>query len=137
MRREIFEDEHEHFRAEFRRFVEAEIEPKIAGWNREGTTDRETWKRCGEQGYLGASAPEQYGGGGADFLGLGLFARRRISQRDQRQASLGIIGRKPQHLGPGRGRFLGSLGALVDARQTGKGRGTVVEQGRPIIAFEG
>ena len=34
MRREIFCDEHEHFRAEFRRFVEAEIEPKVEGWNR-------------------------------------------------------------------------------------------------------
>ncbi|MFP6624885.1 MAG: acyl-CoA dehydrogenase family protein [Myxococcota bacterium] len=68
MRREIFCDEHEHFRAEFRRFVEAEIEPKVEGWNRAGTTDRDTWRLCGQQGYLGASAPEEYGGGGADFL---------------------------------------------------------------------
>jgi len=68
MRREIFGDEHEHFRAELRRFIEAEIEPRVAGWNSAGTTDHETWKRCGEQGYLGASAPEKYGGGGADFL---------------------------------------------------------------------
>jgi hypothetical protein len=39
MRRDIFSDEHEHFRAEFRRFVAAEIEPKVAGWNAAGTTD--------------------------------------------------------------------------------------------------
>ncbi|MEE2672582.1 MAG: acyl-CoA dehydrogenase family protein [Myxococcota bacterium] len=68
MRREIFCDEHEHFRAEFRRFVEAEIEPKVESWNRAGVTDRDTWRLCGQQGYLGASAPEEYGGGGADFL---------------------------------------------------------------------
>ncbi len=68
MRRDIFSDEHEHFRAEFRRFVEAEIEPKIPEWNARGATDRATWKRCGEQGFLGASAPELYGGGGGDFL---------------------------------------------------------------------
>jgi acyl-CoA dehydrogenase len=68
MRRDIFSDEHEHFRAEFRRFVAAEIEPKVAGWNAAGTTDRATWKLCGEQGFLGASAPEEYGGGGGDFL---------------------------------------------------------------------
>ena len=37
MLRDIFSDEHEHFRAEFRRFVEAEIEPKVAGWNEAGT----------------------------------------------------------------------------------------------------
>ena len=68
MRREIFSDEHEHFRAEFRRFVEAELDPKVEGWNRAGTTDRETWRLCGQQGYLGASAPEDFGGGGGDFL---------------------------------------------------------------------
>jgi len=68
MRREIFSEEHEHFRAEFRRFVEAEIEPRVEAWNRAGISDRETWQRCGQQGYLGASAPEEYGGGGGDFL---------------------------------------------------------------------
>ncbi len=68
MRRQIFSDEHDHFRAEFRRFVEAEIEPRVEEWNRAGTTDKATWKLCGEQGFLGASAPEEYGGGGGDFL---------------------------------------------------------------------
>jgi acyl-CoA dehydrogenase len=68
VRREIFSDEHDLFRAQFRRFAEAEIEPSVAGWNRDGVTDRETWRRCGEAGYLGANAPEEYGGAGADFL---------------------------------------------------------------------
>ncbi len=68
MRRDLFSDEHEHFRAEFRRFVEAEIAPRVAGWNEAGITDRATWKQCGEHGFLGASAPEEYGGGGGDFL---------------------------------------------------------------------
>jgi acyl-CoA dehydrogenase len=68
MQREIFSDEHELFRAEFRRFAEAEIAPKLAGWNQAGVTDRETWRRCGEAGFLGAHAPEEYGGAGGDFL---------------------------------------------------------------------
>jgi acyl-CoA dehydrogenase len=68
MRRDIFSDEHEHFRAEFRRFVKLEIEPKVEAWNRAGVTDRETWRLCGRQGYLGASAQQEYGGGGGDFL---------------------------------------------------------------------
>jgi acyl-CoA dehydrogenase len=68
MRREIFSDEHELFRAELRRFAEAEIAPKVARWNSDGITDRETWKRCGEAGYLGCNAPVEYGGAGADFL---------------------------------------------------------------------
>ena len=68
MRREIFGEEHELFRAQFRRFAEAEIAPKVAGWNAAGMTDRETWRRCGQQGFLGANAPEEYGGAGGDFL---------------------------------------------------------------------
>jgi len=68
MRREIFSEEHEHFRSEFRRFAEAEIAPKVEEWNRAGISDRATWRKMGEAGYLGANQPEEYGGGGADFL---------------------------------------------------------------------
>ena len=68
MRRDIFSDEHEMLREQFRRFVENEIEPKIDGWNRAGISDRESWKRCGTEGYLGANAPEEFGGSGGDFL---------------------------------------------------------------------
>ncbi|HTO07495.1 MAG TPA: acyl-CoA dehydrogenase family protein [Myxococcota bacterium] len=68
MKRDIFSDEHELFRAQFKRFAAAEIEPKIAGWNEKGMSDRATWKRMGEEGFLGANAPEKYGGAGADFL---------------------------------------------------------------------
>lgn len=68
MRREIFNDEHEMLREQFRRFVASEVEPKIEGWNREGTSDRESWKRFGEEGYLGAAAPVEYGGAGGDFM---------------------------------------------------------------------
>jgi acyl-CoA dehydrogenase len=67
MKREIFTPEHELFRTEFRRFARAEIEPKIAGWNARGISDRDSWRRMGEAGYLGAAMPERYGGGGGDF----------------------------------------------------------------------
>ncbi|HJQ84134.1 MAG TPA: acyl-CoA dehydrogenase family protein [Candidatus Binatia bacterium] len=68
MRRDVFDDEHELFRAQFRRFAEREIEPKVAQWNRDRTTDRETWRRMGAAGFLGPALPEAYGGGGGDFL---------------------------------------------------------------------
>ena len=68
MRREIFSDEHEIFRAQLRRFAEREIEPKVAEWNRNHTTDRATWRRLGEEGFLGPAMPVEYGGGGGDFL---------------------------------------------------------------------
>ena len=53
MRREIFSEEHEIFREQIKRFIEAEVEPRIEGWNRDGISDRESWKRCGDEGYLG------------------------------------------------------------------------------------
>ena len=68
MRREIFSPEHDLLRDQFRRFAEAEIAPRVEGWNRAGQTDKETWRRVGEAGFLGAAAPEAYGGAGGDFL---------------------------------------------------------------------
>ena len=60
MQRDIFTPEHVLFRNEFRRFAEAEIEPKIARWNADGISDRATWRRMGEMGYLGANMPDLY-----------------------------------------------------------------------------
>ncbi|MDP6979795.1 MAG: acyl-CoA dehydrogenase family protein [Myxococcota bacterium] len=68
MKRDIFSDEHEMLREQFRRFVEAEVEPRIEEWNENGISDRESWRRFGAEGYLGANAPEEYGGAGGDFL---------------------------------------------------------------------
>src|SRR5262245_3464577 len=68
MRRDIFTEEHQQFREQFRRFAAREIEPKVEEWNSRGTSDRETWRRAGAEGFLGACAPAEYGGAGADFL---------------------------------------------------------------------
>ena len=68
MRRDIFSEEHDLFREQFRRFVQSEIEPNVEQWNRDGITPRSIWKRMGEEGYLGADMPEAYGGAEADFL---------------------------------------------------------------------
>lgn len=68
MQRDHFTAEHELFRDQFRRFAQKEIEPKIAEWNDRGMSDRQTWRRAGAQGFLGACAPAEYGGAGADFF---------------------------------------------------------------------
>ena len=66
--RDVFSEEHELFRKQFRRFAAAEIEPKIAEWNERGMTDPATWRKCGREGFLGANQPVEYGGAGGDFL---------------------------------------------------------------------
>ena len=68
MKRDIFTPEHDLFRDQFRRFAEKEIAPKVAQWNDRGMTDRDTWRRCGAAGFLGANQPVEYGGSGGDFL---------------------------------------------------------------------
>jgi acyl-CoA dehydrogenase len=68
MRRDIFTEEHEMFREQVRRFAENELAPKIPEWNRVGMSDRESWRKLGAAGFLGANAPAEYGGAGADFI---------------------------------------------------------------------
>ena len=68
MKRDIFTDEHDHFRAECRRFVQAELVPHLDEWNARGLSDKAAWRKMGSAGFLGAHAPEKYGGGGVDFL---------------------------------------------------------------------
>ena len=66
--RDVFTEDHEIFRKQVRRYVAAEIEPKVAEWNERGMSDRESWRKFGREGYLGANQPVEYGGSGAGFL---------------------------------------------------------------------
>ncbi len=68
MKRDIFSEEHDLFREQFRRFAREEIEPHVAAWNEQGITPRSIWRRMGEEGFLGANQPAEYGGAGGDFL---------------------------------------------------------------------
>ena len=66
--REIFEAEHEAFRQTARSFIEREIAPYHAQWEKDGVVSREVWLAAGRQGLLGFDVDEEYGGGGTvDF----------------------------------------------------------------------
>ena len=67
MARWPFTDEHEQLRKSIRDFVEAELAPHALEWE-ETTFPDDVFKRLGELGYLGLSYPEEYGGGGGDYL---------------------------------------------------------------------
>lgn len=66
--RTIFGEEHNMFREQVRRFVEAEIVPYHDQWEKDGRVSREAWRKAGENGLLCVALPESYGGAGADFL---------------------------------------------------------------------
>jgi alkylation response protein AidB-like acyl-CoA dehydrogenase len=66
--RTLFTPDHEAFRDSFRRFVDKEIAPHHDAWEDQGYVDRTVWDKAGENGFLCATLPEQYGGSGADKL---------------------------------------------------------------------
>jgi acyl-CoA dehydrogenase len=66
-KRKVFRDDHEMFRDQVRRFVETEIVPHHAEWERDGIVPKSLWLRAGEEGLLCVTAPEAYGGSGGDF----------------------------------------------------------------------
>jgi alkylation response protein AidB-like acyl-CoA dehydrogenase len=68
MARWPFSEEHEQLRKTIRDFVESELAPRANEW--EEAKDFPDWvfSRMGEVGLLGLTYPEEYGGGGGDYL---------------------------------------------------------------------
>ena len=90
MRRDLFEDVHEDFRASFRTFLEREVigeEGRYGQWEREGLMPRELFETAGRGGFLGMAVPEAYGGAGAEDFRLNLV----IGEETQR-AAVGSFG---------------------------------------------
>ena len=66
--RSLFQNEHEMFRSSVRKFIEKEIAPFHAEWERQGIVPRELWLKAGDAGLLCCTVPEEYGGLGLDYL---------------------------------------------------------------------
>lgn len=62
LRRDIFEPEHDEFRATARSFFETVCVPHVDKWEERGYADREAWLEAGKLGLLGWEMPEEYGG---------------------------------------------------------------------------
>ncbi|SCX59956.1 Acyl-CoA dehydrogenase [Klenkia marina] len=68
MRPHLYEADHDDFRASVRTFVEKEIVPFHAQWEKDSIVPRDVWTAGGAQGFLGIDQDEQFGGGGVrDF----------------------------------------------------------------------
>ncbi|MEU5974663.1 acyl-CoA dehydrogenase family protein [Streptomyces sp. NPDC047315] len=64
MKRTLYGEEHEAFRAVIRDFVTKEVTPHFPGWERERRTPRELFRKLGALGVMGFDIPEEYGGPG-------------------------------------------------------------------------
>ena len=65
--RTVYNEDQEAFRATVRRFMEDEIAPNAARWDKDKIVPREVWPRAGTLGMLCPTVPEAYGGLGLDF----------------------------------------------------------------------
>jgi alkylation response protein AidB-like acyl-CoA dehydrogenase len=64
--RDLFETDHEDFRASVRTFMEKEVKPNNEQWDKDGIVPRELWLKAGKAGLLCFDVPEEYGGPGVD-----------------------------------------------------------------------
>ncbi|MCB5912024.1 acyl-CoA dehydrogenase family protein [Streptomyces pinistramenti] len=64
MRRTVFNEDHEAFRATIRAFIEAEVVPVYDEWIAAGQAPRDFYRELGELGVFGIEVPEEYGGAG-------------------------------------------------------------------------
>jgi alkylation response protein AidB-like acyl-CoA dehydrogenase len=64
MEQQLYDAEHEAFRDLCRTFLDREVAPHHAGWEKAGIVDRSIWTAAGAAGLLGTDVDEKYGGGG-------------------------------------------------------------------------
>ncbi len=60
-------DDHAQLADAAARFFVERWEPQMAAWRAAGRMPRSAWREAGEQGFLCAAMPDEYGGGGGDF----------------------------------------------------------------------
>jgi alkylation response protein AidB-like acyl-CoA dehydrogenase len=89
MRRTLFDDEHEDFRASWRTFLEREVAPHYDQWERERLVPREVFAKAGGHGFLGMAVPDEHGGAGVDD-----FRFNAVLSEEAQRAGLGSV-----HLG--------------------------------------
>jgi acyl-CoA dehydrogenase len=69
-----FSAQHEELRAQLRRFVKEQIQPRGPAWEIAGETPRSLLKSLGDLGFLGIRYPQDYGGSALDQLATVVLA---------------------------------------------------------------
>ena len=72
-------EERRALRAMVRRFVERDVAPHLAGWERAGEVPRSLHERAAELGLLGVGYPESVGGSGGDLLDVVVLTEELIT----------------------------------------------------------
>ena len=86
----IYDDTHEMFRQSFASFVEAELVPNFADWEREGIMDRNVFVEAGKHGFVGFAIDEAHGGGGVNDYRFNAVIGEELARQGIGGAGLGI-----------------------------------------------
>jgi glutaryl-CoA dehydrogenase len=70
---ELLSDEHKHVREAVRNYVKKDISPIIEDYAQRAEFPQQIVKQMGDLGVFGPTIPEQYGGGGLDYISYGLM----------------------------------------------------------------
>ncbi|SFB60343.1 acyl-CoA dehydrogenase family protein [Algoriphagus aquimarinus] len=70
---DLLTDEHKLIRTSIRDFVKKEISPYVEDWAQKAYFPTDIVKKFGDVGAFGPQIPEQYGGGGLDYISYGLI----------------------------------------------------------------
>jgi alkylation response protein AidB-like acyl-CoA dehydrogenase len=89
VRRSLFDDDHDQFRASVRRFIAAEVAPHNDEWEAAGVVDRSLFTGAGSHGFLGMAAPVEHGGGGVDDFRYNLVIGEEVQRAGINAAGLG------------------------------------------------
>ena len=81
-------DEHKMVLESATRFFKEQWGPKDEAWRLAGMMDHQAWRDAGANGFLCASTPEEYGGGGCDE---GEFEREERCGRVQQGPGDGVF----------------------------------------------
>jgi len=90
MERDLFDEEHDQFRASVRRWLDAEVVPNHEQWERDGVVPHHLFAEAGEHGFLGMAVPEQYGGGGVQDFRYNLVLSEEIQAVGVAGSGLGL-----------------------------------------------
>jgi alkylation response protein AidB-like acyl-CoA dehydrogenase len=90
-------DDQQQFKALAREFLDKEVVPHRAEWDRAESVDTAIVPRLGELGFLGLTTPEEYGGVGGDYVtycvAMEELGRADSSVRGIVSVSLGLVGK--------------------------------------------
>jgi alkylation response protein AidB-like acyl-CoA dehydrogenase len=89
VRRTVFTEEHEDFRATVRSFLESRVVPVYDQWYEAGIVPRELYYELGELGVLGIEVPELYGGAGVESFTFNAVLAEEVARAG---VSLGAAG---------------------------------------------